>query len=199
MGRFERLAIALASTTLLGVMAPAQFSPELLTLLDPSARMASLCGGPKGASLRNTIALAASMVQAPTSGPGIRLYSGLGKIDFLISTSNPEAQRYFNQGMGFAYGFNHAAAIASFKEAQRLDPECAMCWWGESLAYGPNINAPLTPDANTLALKAIAQAQALSAKVTPPERALIMALTKRYSADPNATRPIWTAPSPMRC
>ena len=188
MGRFERLAIALASTTLLGVMAPTQFSPELLTLLDPSARMASLCGGPKGLSLRSTIALAASMVQAPTSAVGIRLYSGLGKIDFPISTSNPEAQRYFNQGMGFAYGFNHAAAIASFKEAQRLDPECAMCWWGESLAYGPNINAPLTPDANTLALKAIAQAQALSAKVTPPERALIMALTKRYSADPNATR-----------
>ena len=188
MGRFERLAIALASTSLLGVMAPAQFSSELLSLLDPSARMASLCGGPKGASLRNTIALAASMVQAPTSAAGIRLYSGLGKIDFPISTSNPEAQRYFNQGMGFAYGFNHAAAIASFKEAQRLDPECAMCWWGESLSYGPNINAPLTPDANTLALKSIAQAQALSAKVTPPERALIMALAKRYSADPNAKR-----------
>ncbi|HVJ70363.1 MAG TPA: tetratricopeptide repeat protein [Sphingomicrobium sp.] len=188
MGRFERLAIALASTSLLGVMAPAQFSSELLSLLDPSARMASLCGGPKGASLRNTIALAASMVQAPTSAAGIRLYSGLGKIDFPISTSNPEAQRYFNQGMGFAYGFNHAAAIASFKEAQQLDPECAMCWWGESLSYGPNINAPLTPDANTLALKSIAQAQALSAKVTPPERALIMALAKRYSADPNAKR-----------
>ena len=188
MGRFERLAIALASTTTLGVMAPAQFSPELLTLLDPSARMASLCGGPKGSSLRNTLAMAASMVQATTSAPGIRLYSGLGKVDFPITTSSPEAQRYFNQGMGFAYGFNHAAAIASFREAQRLDPECAMCWWGESLAYGPNINAPLTPDANTLALKAIAQAQALSAKVTPPERALIMALQKRYSPDPEAKR-----------
>ncbi len=156
MGRFERLAIGLASTTLLGVAAPAQFSPELLTLLDPSARMASLCGGPKGSSLRATMALAASMVQAPTSAAGIRLYSGLGKIDFPITTSNPEAQRYFNQGMGFA--------------------------------YGPNINAPLTPDANTLALKSIAQAEALAAKVTPPERALIMALAKRYSADPNAKR-----------
>jgi hypothetical protein len=90
--------------------------------------------------------------------------------------------------MAFAYGFNHAAAIASFREAQKRDPSCAMCWWGESLAYGPNINAPLTPDANGLALKAIARAQELSANVTPPERALIMALAKRYSADPNAKR-----------
>ena len=188
MGRFERLAIALASTTLLGVTAPAQFAPELLALLDPSARMASLCGGgPKGSSMRDRIAMAASMIQA-ASPAGIRLYDGLGKIHFPITTSSPEAQRYFDQGMGFAYGFNHAAAIASFREAQRLDPECAMCWWGESLAYGPNINAPLTPDANTLALKSIAQAQQLTAKVTPPERALIMALAKRYSADPNAKR-----------
>ena len=131
--------------------------------------------------------LAASAVQAPTPA-GIRLYDGLGKVHFPISTSSPEAQRYFDQGLGFAYGFNHAAAIASFREAQRLDPGCAMCWWGEALAHGPNINAPLTPDANALALKAIAKAQELSAKVTPAERALIMALAKRYSPDPNAVR-----------
>src|SRR4029079_6950842 len=60
---------------------------------------------------------------------------------------------------------------------------------GESLAYGPNINAPLTPDANDLALKAIAEAQQRTANVTPPERPLIIALGKRYSADPKADRP----------
>ncbi len=187
MDRVTRISLALASTTLLGVSAPFEFSAQQLALLDPSASMVGLCGGGKGPSMRDRLAMVAAVVQAQPA-PGIRLYDGLGKVHFTISTSNPVAQRYFDQGMGFAYGFNHAAAIASFREAQKLDPNCAMCWWGESLAYGPNINAPLTPDANELALKAIARAQELSANVTPPERALIMALTKRYSADPNAQR-----------
>ncbi len=105
--------------------------------------MASLCGGGKGSSMRDKLALSFALVQASTPA-GIRLYDGLGKVDFPISTQNAEAQRYFNQGLGFAYGFNHAAAVASFREAQRLDPNCAMCFWGEALAYGPNINAPMT-------------------------------------------------------
>ena len=189
MDRVHRAALALASTTLFGATAPLQFSSQTLAMLDPSAAFTALCGGGVNASMRDRLAMAAAFVQAQAqTSAGIRLYDGLGKVHFPITTSSPEAQRYFDQGMAFAYGFNHAAAIASFREAQRLDPSCAMCWWGESLAYGPNINAPLTPDANELALKAIAQAQHLSASVTPPERALIMALTKRYSADPNAKR-----------
>ncbi len=189
MDRVHRAALALASTSLFGATAPLQFSSQTLAMLDPSAAFTALCGGGVNASMRGRLAMAAAFVQAQAqTSAGIRLYDGLGKVHFPITTSSPEAQRYFDQGMAFAYGFNHAAAIASFREAQRLDPSCAMCWWGESLAYGPNINAPLTPDANELALKAIAQAQHLSASVTPPERALIMALTKRYSADPNAKR-----------
>jgi tetratricopeptide (TPR) repeat protein len=187
MDRVQRVALALASTTLFGISAPIEYSAQQLSLLDPSAGMAALCGGGKGPSMRDKLALSLAVVQAQ-SPAGIRLYDGLGKVHFPISTSSPGAQRYFDQGMGFAYGFNHAAAIASFREGQRLDPNCAMCFWGESLAYGPNINAPLTPDANMLALKAIARAQELSANVTPPERALIIALTKRYSADPAAMR-----------
>ena len=187
MDRFVRLSLGLASTTLLGVAAPLEFSAQQLSLLDPSARMASLCGDGKGSSMRDKLALSFALVQAQTPA-GIRLYDGLGKIDFPISTANASAQRYFNQGMGFAYGFNHAAAIASFREGQRLDPSCAMCFWGEALTHGPNINAPITPDANALALKAVARAQELSTNVTPAERALIMALAKRYSADPNAKR-----------
>ncbi|HXG82287.1 MAG TPA: tetratricopeptide repeat protein [Sphingomicrobium sp.] len=188
MDRVTRVALALASTSLFGVAAPIEFSSQQLALLDPSTTMASLCSGKGDANtMRARIAMAAALVQAQ-SGPAIRLYEGLGKVNFPISTSSPEAQRYFNQGMGFAYGFNHAAAIASFREAQRLDPNCAMCFWGEALAYGPNINAPITPDANVLALKASARAVELADKVTPAERALIVALTKRYSADPNAKR-----------
>jgi len=189
MDRTMRLSLALVSTGLLGVSAPYEFTPQQLALLDPTTAISAMCGGgPKAAAMRDRIAMAAAFVAQAATPAGIRLYDGLGKVHFPITTSSPEAQRYFDQGMGFAYGFNHAAAIASFREAQRLDPGCAMCFWGESLAYGPNINAPLTPDANELALKSIAEAQQRSASVALPERALIMALAKRYSADPNAKR-----------
>ena len=187
MDRVQRVALALASTSLFGVAAPYSIGAQHLSLLDPSAAMASLCGGGKSSSMRDKLAMVAAVVQAQAA-PAIRFYDGLGRVDFPISTANPDAQRYFNQGIGFAYGFNHAAAIASFREAQRLDPECAMCFWGEALAYGPNINAPITPDANLLALKSIARANELSTNVKPAERALIMALTRRYSADPKAVR-----------
>jgi tetratricopeptide (TPR) repeat protein len=188
MDRVQRVALALASTSLLGVAAPIEFSTQQLALLDPTASISALCGGGgKTATMRDRLAMAAAIVQAQPAA-GIRLYDGLGKINFPVSTSSAEVQRYFNQGMGFAYGFNHAAAIASFREAQRLDPNCAMCFWGEALAHGPNINAPITPDANAQALKASARAVELAANVKPAERALIMALTKRYSADPNAKR-----------
>ncbi len=137
--------------------------------------------------MRAMLLSAAAVVQSdqPSAMP---LYEGLGAIDFPITTTSRLAQRYFYQGIGFAYGFNHAAAITSFRAAQKLDPSCAMCWWGEALAHGPNINAPITPDANAQALSALGRAAALSAMVTPPERALIMALGKRYSARPDAVR-----------
>ena len=140
-----------------------------------------------GTSMRAMISMSAAVVQAeaPTT---IRLYDGLGRISFPVTTGSPDAQRYFDQGLGFAYGFNHAAAIASFREAQRLDPSCGMCWWGEALAHGPNINAPLTPEANVEAIRAIRQAQSLAGPLTPPERALIMALAKRYAGAPDADR-----------
>ena len=137
--------------------------------------------------MRANLSLAAAALQAaaPTAIP---LYAGLGKVGFPISTASPRAQLYFNQGLSFAYGFNHAAAIASFREAQRLDPACAMCWWGEALAHGPNINAPMMPDAGLLAYQAIERARQLSGPVQPVERALILALAKRYSDKTDAAR-----------
>ena len=89
-------------------------------------------------SMRAMIMASAAAVQQ-NEVAAVPLYDGLGKVHFPITTSNPQAQRYFDQGLGFAYGFNHAAAIAAFREAQRLDPACAICFWGEAFAYGPNI------------------------------------------------------------
>src|SRR5690606_33088362 len=73
----------------------------------------------------------------------VPLIDGLGKHEYDITTDNELSQKYFNQGLRLYYAFNHAEAIRSFREAQRLDPSCAMCFWGEALAWGPNINLPM--------------------------------------------------------
>lgn len=119
---------------------------------------------------------------------GARLWGNLGTLHFPISTKSATAQAYFNEALALTYGFNHAEARRSFQAAQGLDPDCAMCFWGEALVLGPNINAPMDPAANEPALAAIARAQAVAAKASPREQALIAALSARYSAEPAADR-----------
>ena len=68
---------------------------------------------------------------------GAPLFDGLGEHTHPITTDHPGAQRYFDQGLAISFAFNHAEAIRSFQAAQRLDPECAMCFWGEALAHRP--------------------------------------------------------------
>ncbi|QIK96935.1 hypothetical protein G7076_11320 [Sphingomonas sp. HDW15A] len=182
------VAYVLAALTL-GSMSPAneaKYSAEVLNYLDPTTRFASLCGGENGSgSMRARLMIAAAVVQGAEQ-PKIKLYEGLGSVHFPITTSNPLAQKYFDQGMGFAYGFNHAAAIASFREAQKLDPSCALCHWGEAMAQGPNINAPMDPSTMTRAVALAAYANWLARKGTPAEQALTAAMMKRYSLAPNA-------------
>lgn|SRR5690554_5321697 len=86
---------------------------------------------------------------------GVSLIDGLGNHEYEITTDNEAAQQYFNQGLRLYYAFNHPEAIRSFREAQRLDPSCAICFWGESLAWGPNINLPMDADAGEAAYKAV--------------------------------------------
>ena len=187
-GMTKTLALAMAAGALMSVNPAEDYSPEHLALLDPTTRVAGLCGSPRGSqSLRARLAIAASIVTVDPAGAA-PLYGGLGKIHFPITTANPQAQLYFNQGLGFAFGFNHAAAIASFREAQRLDPACALCWWGEAMAHGPNINAPMDPDTNARAIGTAKYANWLARKASPAEQALTAAMLKRYSPDPNADR-----------
>jgi tetratricopeptide (TPR) repeat protein len=120
--------------------------------------------------------------------PGAPLFKGLGAHRHPISTRNARAQLYFDQGVNLLFGFNHAEAIRSLREAARLDPKCAMCWWGVAVALGPNINLPMPADAVAPANEALARAQALKAGASPEERAWIDALAVRYSADPKADR-----------
>ncbi len=176
-----------------GVAADPTFDP----LLDGGA--ASVCGAPGGLAMRQApwlLALAAKTETAPFQprpmqavGGDVPLYGDLGTLAFRVTTRSPRAQAYFDQGLRLAFAFNHAEAQRSFQVAQRLDPDCAACFWGEALILGPNINMPMMPEANAPAVAALAKAVALRGRAGAKERALIEALQRRYSADPKAERP----------
>jgi tetratricopeptide (TPR) repeat protein len=116
------------------------------------------------------------------------LWTGLGSITYKITTANERAQAYFDQGLRLAYAFNHGEAQRAFRKAQKLDPDCAMCFWGEALVLGPNINLPMQEDAAAPAYAAAQKAKALAGRATAREQALIGAVAARYGSDPTAAR-----------
>jgi tetratricopeptide (TPR) repeat protein len=116
------------------------------------------------------------------------LMDTLGSMHYRVTTAVPQAQQFFDQGLKLAYAFNHAEAARAFRKARSLDPDCAMCWWGEALVLGPNINAPMDPAAVPAAMEAVGKARAVAARATPKEQALVGAVAMRYSADPKADR-----------
>ena len=136
------------------------------------------------------VPFAALLVAAlPFTPPdSVPLYTNLGNHRHTVTTSVPRAQDYFNQGMRLVFGFNHGEAIRAFREAQRLDPACAMCFWGEALAYGPHVNAPMDSAAGVGAWAALERAVALAPKAPAAEQAYIRALQARYAAKPPADR-----------
>jgi len=178
--------------------AKAEFDPLL------QAQGMACVGGDKGRRLMGyyqKLAAAKTEVRPfPTQAPAAAeaaftpppLWDNLGTLHFAISTTVPLAQRYFDQGLRLAYAFNHAEAARAFRQAQSLDPQCAMCHWGEALVLGPNINAPMDAAANAPALAAIARAQAAAGKASARERDLIAA----PAAMPATPRP--TVPRSMR-
>ena len=125
---------------------------------------------------------------------GAPLFEGMGSYRMPITTEDADAQKYFNQGMVLSFAFNHAEAVRSFKAAQRLDPNCAMCFWGEALAIGPNINVTnkgkvvMSPADREKAFAAIQVASSLKSTVTEAERDLIDALSARYNGDISSNR-----------
>ncbi len=130
---------------------------------------------------------AAPPEQSAASEPVAPRLQNMGSLHVPVTTAVADAQRFFDQALTFTYAFNHHEAERSFREAQRLDPNCAMCFWGESLAAGPNINDPV-PDQEreARAFEAIGKAKALSGGTTEKEQALIAALARRHpSADPD--------------
>jgi tetratricopeptide (TPR) repeat protein len=120
--------------------------------------------------------------------PSVPLFDNLGNHQHKVTTSSEQAQRYFDQGLRLVYGFNHDEAERAFREAVRIDPNCAMAWWGIAYTLGPNYNLPMIGDRNQAALEAVQKARALAPGVSEAERAYITAIATRYSADPGSDR-----------
>jgi len=118
----------------------------------------------------------------------VPLYTDLGNYHRAISTRVPDAQRYFDQGLRLVFGFNHGEAIRAFNEAARLDPNCAMCYWGIAYAYGPHVNAGMDSASGVAAYAAAQKGQALARYANAVERAYISAMGKRYARVPPANR-----------
>ncbi len=114
------------------------------------------------------------------------LMTGIGRLHHGIATKNAEAQRFFDQGLTFVYGFNHDEAIRSFRRAAELDPASPMPHWGIALALGPNINLDVDPEREKAAYDEAQRAKSLAANSPANERAYVEALAKRYSNDPKA-------------
>src|ERR1700685_240428 len=98
----------------------------------------------------------------------------LGRHTRKVTTDSPLAQRYFDQGLAFLYGFNYTEAARSFDAAAACDPRCAMAYWGIAIANGDAITDPSAdePLAKT-AVDALANARELSGNATPVESELI--------------------------
>jgi len=111
------------------------------------------------------------------------LFEGMDILTYPITTNNPEAQKYFNQGLLLAYAFNHAEAARSFYQGMRLDSTCAMCYWGYAFVLGPNYNAGMDPGHYERAYDAIQKASNLAGSCTPKEKALIKAMMLRYTRE----------------
>src|SRR5436305_3141753 len=114
------------------------------------------------------------------------LVTGLGDLHHPVSTHNPEAQKFFDQGLRFIYAFNHDEAARSFQRASELDPKLAMAYWGIAEAVGRNYNDPADPDRYKHAHEAVQKAVDLSSEASPSEQAYIRGMAKRFPADPNS-------------
>jgi len=160
-------------------------------LLDPRYVAANGCGTltqGKNELFKPGLAVLAERQAEAGASATIPLIDGLGELHLGVTTTAPAAQRYFDQGLRFAFAFNHAAALASFRAAQAADPACAMCRWGEAWVLGPNINAAMEDEAVAPAFAAAAQAVPLADGASPLERDLIAAMAERYALAADADR-----------
>jgi len=187
------LAIGLSASTVMAGNDKSPPSQALIDLMNPALLTSTICGGNgKGAQMARGVevaSLGAFMASlSETQASDIPLFEGLGDWSYPITTDVDLAQTLFDQGFKLSYNFNHMEAIRAFHAAQKADPNCAMCYWGEAFALGPNINAPMDPSANAPAYAAAQKALALIDGASEKEADLIRALSVRYAEEPGEDR-----------
>ena len=114
----------------------------------------------------------------------------LGPHSWPVTTGSAEAQVWFDRGLIWCYGFNHEEGLACFRRAAAADPDCAMAFWGQAYATGPNYNkdweafeAQELVDSVGSAHAAVARARELAGSASAVEQSLIEALSARFPAD----------------
>jgi hypothetical protein len=159
--------------------------------IDPSVIARAMCGSNQDAGLKRRqlfAAIGAAQAQEPAASPSEALRTPIPGISQKITTASPKAQALFDAGVAHMWNFNHGEAINAFKAAQAEDADCAMCFWGEAFALGPNINLPMAAEANAPAYVASRAAFDRKANASEKERALIDAIQVRYAKKAPADR-----------
>lgn len=130
------------------------------------------------------LCLAALPVSGQSLNP-VAIMPGLSDLHHPVSTSTPEAQKFFDQGLRLVYAFNHDEASRAFHRAADIDGHLAMAWWGVALANGPNYNLPVDPEHEKICADAVDKARALDASAPQIEKDYIEALARRFTHDTN--------------
>ncbi len=141
--------------------------PPAARRIDPAVVAASMCGSP-----------AAAAVDAKKPMP---LISGLAPVHYAVTSSDPQVQAYVDQGFALLYGFEYEKAKRSFAAAWTLDPDCAMCAWGEAMAMGPNINSDDMSPADSKTARELVAKALMQTRLPDTDRALLDALAQRYA------------------
>src|SRR5690606_16752675 len=144
-----------------------------------AALLAGACSGHSNPSVTQ-----GPLVSPPEAALMTTLLEGLGDHSFPVTSQHPAVQRWFDQGLMLAYGFNHDAAERARLRASERDPQCALGWWGAARVLGPNDNATMDPTVNHKARGRLQKATALAPAAGPRERAYIQAVASRYAAEP---------------
>ncbi|SKA26790.1 hypothetical protein [Novilysobacter spongiicola] len=148
------------------------------------ATAVATCLAATACTTRDDVAATQPSVSPPEAALLTTLLDGLGDHSFPIDSDHPQVQRWFDQGLMLAYGFNHDAAERAFVRATELDPECAMCWWGAAYVLGPHVNAGMDPVDNDDAWQRTQKALELVPKADARAQAFIQALAARYADAP---------------
>lgn len=191
--RLLRILSASGIAALAGAAGPAGGGPAFDPLLSGGLCRVPAAGQP---ALLQALLLAAAKSEtqpfqpAPMKAAGgeVPIYNDLGRMSYKLGNASPKVQAYFDQGLRLAFAFNHAEAQRAFQAAQKLDPKCGLCFWGEALVLGPNINVPMQPEAIVPAWEALQKAVALKQQMPPREKAIIESLRLRYLPDAPADR-----------